>query len=221
MFTIYLVDDHTLLRDGLAHLLERESDFRICGQAATGAEALEQIPARQPDLVILDISLPDRNGLELLKDLQNLCPETQVLVLSMHDETLYAERVIRAGARGYLTKGSAKDRLIPALRRILDGQIALTQEASSFILGGMAGDGRRKSRSRMQSLTDREFEVFERIGAGKDIHEIADALGISPRTVEAHRTHIREKLDLDDAAALLRYAVRWVETGEIVDPGDR
>ncbi|MCH7228246.1 response regulator [Haloferula sp. A504] len=219
MTTVFIVDDHSLLRDGLIHLLEGEEGFEVCGQAGTGGEALAEIPKCRPDLVLLDMSLPDSNGLELLKDLLALCPEVRVLVLSVHDEALYAERVIRAGARGYVMKGAPKSQLVGAMRRVLEGQIALSVEASSHILGGLSGGGAHNSKTGMQSLTDREFEVFELIGRGGDAHEIGDKLGISSRTVDAHRTHIREKLGLADSAELMRYAVRWVETGEHPDAG--
>jgi DNA-binding NarL/FixJ family response regulator len=213
--TVFLIDDHSLLREGLAHLLGRQDDFEICGQAGTAREALAQIPELDPDLVLLDMSLPDKNGLELIKDLQAICPHVRILVLSMHDETLYAERVLRAGARGYIMKEAAGERLVEAMRRVLAGRVALSPEASTHILGALSDNPGDRPRSRMQSLTDREFEVFELIGKGRDAHEISRRLGISPRTVDAHRAHIREKLGLADSSELMRYAVRWVETGEV------
>lgn len=218
MATIFLIDDHSLLRDGLIHLLERQDDFRICGQAGTGAEALDQIPNLEPDLVLLDMSLPDKNGLELIKELRAICPRARILVLSMHDETLYAERVIRAGARGYLMKEADAPTLIEAMRRVLAGGMALSPEASSHILGALSGQPGERPRTRMQSLTDREFEIFELIGKGGDTHAIGRQLGISPRTVDAHRAHLRKKLGLPDSTALTRYAVRWVETGDASAP---
>lgn len=217
MITVFLIDDHSVLREGLVHLLEREEDIEVCGQAGTGREALDAIPKCMPDLVLLDMTLPDKNGLELLKDLDAICPEVRVLVLSMHDETLYAERVIRAGARGYLMKETAAEHLVKAMRRVMEGQVVLSADASSHILGALSGNMLTGGQSGtcMQSLSDREFEVFERIGRGEDVHAIGDNLGISPRTVDAHRAHIRKKLGIADSAALMRYAVRWVETGDL------
>lgn len=215
MSTIFLIDDHSLLREGLTHLLESEDGFEICGQVGTAREALDQVPALDPDLVLLDMSLPDKNGLELIKDLRAICPHVRILVLSMHDETLYAERVLRAGARGYIMKDAPSERLFDAMRRILAGRVVLSPEASTHILGALSDNPGVRPRSCMESLTDREFEVFELIGKGQDAHEISRHLGISPRTVDAHRAHIRKKLGLADSAELMRYAVRWVETGEV------
>ncbi len=214
MNRIFIVDDHPMLREGLTHLIRRHEDFEICGEVGTAAEALDAIPALTPDLVLMDLTLPDKNGLELIKDLRSLCPKVAILVLSMHDEMLYAERVIRAGGRGYIMKESAAHVLVDAMRKILDGGIFLSDQASAHILGALSRSRDSKPRSRLERLTDREFEVFELVGHGKSAHEIAEQLHISPRTVDAHRAHIREKLGLPDSPALMRYAVRWVESGE-------
>jgi len=214
MKRIFVVDDHPMLREGLEHLIRRHADFEICGGAGTAAEALDAIPALIPDLVLMDLSLPDKNGLELIKDLRALCPKVAVLVLSMHDEMLYAERVIRAGGKGYIMKESAANVLAEAMQKVLDGGVFLSDQATAHILGALSGKRDTKPRSRLERLTDREFEVFELVGQGKSAHEIADQLHISPRTVDAHRAHIREKLGLPDSPALMRYAVRWVESGE-------
>jgi DNA-binding NarL/FixJ family response regulator len=138
-----------------------------------------------------------------------------LLVLSMHDEMLYAERVIRAGARGYLMKESASNRLVKAFDTVLNGGIVLSEQAAAHILGALTGERSSRQRSRLEQLTDREFEVFELVGLGKRVHEIGDQLHISPRTVDAHRAHIREKLGLPDSPSLMRYAVRWIETGNM------
>lgn len=213
MQRIFLIDDHPVLRDGIAHHIERNKDFEVCGEAGSAREALQAIPELKPDLVITDMTLPDKNGLELIKDLQTLCPEIPVLVLSMHDEMLYAERVVRAGARGYIMKESAPGQLINAIKMVLKGGIILSDKASSHILGALRGGRGGQPRSRLEQLTDREFEVFELVGQGKSAHDIGKQLHISPRTVDAHRAHIREKLGLPDTPSLMRYAIRWVETG--------
>lgn len=197
------------------HVLERRDEFDVCGTAETAAEALEKIPALQPDAVLMDMTLPDKNGLEVLKDLGALCPDIPVLVLSMHDEVLYAERVLRAGGRGYIMKESAAVQLVDAIRKVLAGGVYLSDAASAHVLSGFAGQTEARPKSRLEQLTDREFEVFEKIGRGKGVHEIAEELHISPRTVDAHRAHIRKKLDIADSAALMRYAVRWIEVGSV------
>jgi len=222
MNRIFFVDDHPLLIDGLKAMIESKEGFEVCGEARSTAEALDRIPKCQPDLVVTDINLPDRNGLELIKDLRALDPELLVLVLSMHDEMLYAERVIRAGARGYIMKESGAQKTVEAIRRVLNGGVYLSDEASSHILGNLSGRPDQHPRSRLEGLTDREFEVFEHVGQGKSAREIGDLLHISSRTVDAHRAHIREKLGVPDSPALMRYAVRWVEAGELPSPsGDR
>lgn len=213
MTSVYLVDDHELLLDGLAHLLEHEGAFEICGQSSTGREALAEIPEVAPDLVLLDLTLPDINGIALIKDLQKLCPKVPILALSMHDEELYAERVIRAGGRGYVMKEVAGAQLLESMKTVLDGGVALSKKASTQIFESLTNNP--GGRSMLHDLTDREFEIFELIGKGKDVHEVGDHLGISPRTVDAHRTHIREKLDLANSQELLLYAVRWIETGRL------
>jgi len=214
MHRIFLVDDHPILREGLAYLLSCEEDFEVCGQAGSAAEAIRQVPEAAPDLVLMDISLPDKNGLELLKDLQTLCPRLPVLILSMHDELLYAERVVRAGASGYVMKDAGTKSMLDAVRKVLAGVVHLSDEASSHILTALSGKRNRSARTRLDRLSDREFEVFELVGKGLSAQQIAKRLFISPRTVDAHRSHIREKLGLENFQTLMRYAVRWVETGE-------
>ncbi len=214
MQRIFFVDDHPLLLDGLKSMIESTREYEVCGEAGSTAEALTAIPQARPDLVVTDITLPDRSGLELIKDLKALMPDLLVLVLSMHDEMLYAERVIRAGASGYIMKESAARKMREAIEKVLDGGIFLSDRAAAHILGGLSGRNERRPRSRLERLTDREFEVFELVGAGKSAQEIGDLLHISPRTVDAHRAHIRKKLGLPDSPSLMRYAVRWVESGD-------
>ncbi len=208
-----IVDDHPIMRHGLAQLIDAQPELEVCSWAGTAAEALAAIPVKKPDLALLDISLPDRNGLELLKDLQALHPEVMVLMVSMHDESLYAERALRAGAKGYIMKEEAADKLIEAIRTVLDGKIYVSVEMSARIIEMFSGNVGTASAAPLRRLTDRELEVFEEIGRGKATREVAEMLGISARTVDAHRAHLKKKLGMKDGSELVRYAVRWVETG--------
>jgi DNA-binding NarL/FixJ family response regulator len=206
---IVLVDDHPIMRHGLAQLIRMEEGLDVCGEAGSAAEGLRVVEASQPDLVIIDLTLPDRNGLELLKDIQALLPGVRCIVLSMHDEAVYAGRALRAGARGYVMKEAAAEHLVGAIRRVLSGAIYLSDTMSSRMLESMAGAGR--AAAPIDRLTDRELEILELIGRGTATKHIATRLNISARTVEAHRAHIKEKLSITDGAALVKYAVQWVE----------
>jgi hypothetical protein len=209
--TILLVDDHPIMRHGLAQLIQMEPGLCVCGQAGSCAEGIAALEKLKPDLAIVDLTLPDRHGLELVKDIQAMFPGTQTIVLSMHDENLYAERALRAGARGYIMKETAAENLVTAIKRVLGGGIYVSDAMSSIMLEQVSGQ-RGKSRSTgVDQLSDRELEVLELIGSGKASKHIAETLGISARTVEAHRAHIKEKLSLTDGAALVRYAVQWAE----------
>lgn len=208
---ILLVDDHPIMRHGLAQLIAAEGDLAICREVGSAAEGLSGVKECQPDLVIADLTLPDKHGLEFIKDVQVMFPGTRILVLSMHDESLYAERVLRAGARGYLMKETAADHLVKAARRILDGGIYLSDKMAGQLLETIAGQRRASDAGLLDRLTDRELEVLQLIGQGKPTRTIADLLHVSARTVDAHRAHIKDKLQLPDGAALVRYAVRWVE----------
>jgi DNA-binding NarL/FixJ family response regulator len=209
---ILLVDDHSFMRAGLAQLIDRQSDMRVCGEAGDPAEAIQQLARTKPDLVLTDLTMPGRSGLEFIKDLHALTSTTPVLVISMHDESVYAERVLRAGARGYIMKGAGGESLLIALRQVLRGEVYVSPQMSARILEGLSGGKPRGSSSPIEKLTDREFEVFQLIGEGKSTRDIAAQLHLSPKTVDVHRTHIKEKLELKDATALIRHAVRWVET---------
>lgn len=212
MKRIFLVDDHPMMREGLARLITEAGKWEICGFAETSASAIEQIPKLQPDLVTLDISLPDKNGLELIKDLLALIPDLRILVFSMHDEMLYAERVMRAGAKGYLMKGESTEALTQALESILEGGVFLSSTASNHLLKNLSGT-KSQAQFGLDRLTDRELEVFELIGRGKNTAQIAEHLHISPKTVDAHRANMKTKLGLPDAPALMRGAVLWIEHG--------
>ena len=207
---IFIVDDHPMLREGLIRLIQERQQWSVCGESTTSSEALDLIPALQPDLVMMDISLPDKSGLELVKDLQALCPHLKVLVFSMHDEMLYAERVMRAGAKGYLMKGAPAEDLAEAIESVLGGGLYLSSRVSNHILKSLSHK-QPLGQQRLEKLTDRELEVFELIGLGKTNSQIAEQLHISTRTVDAHRWNIKTKLALPDAPALMREAVLWVE----------
>jgi DNA-binding NarL/FixJ family response regulator len=209
---VLLVDDHPIMRHGLAQLIRAEADLEVCGEGGSAAEGLALVGSLKPDLVVADLTLPDKHGLEFIKDVQSMYPGTLMLVLSMHDESLYAERVLRAGARGYVMKETAADMLVLAARRVLDGGIYLSDKMSSLMLEMMAGQRKPVSSSALDRLTDRELEVLQLIGQGRATRHIAEQLHVSVRTVDAHRANIKEKLQLADGATLVRYAVRWMDT---------
>jgi DNA-binding NarL/FixJ family response regulator len=207
---IFLVDDHPVFRGGLAELLKREGDFTICGEADNALDALAAIERLKPDLALVDIGLPGKSGLELIKDLQSACRDTDVLVVSMYDETLYAERVLRAGGRGYIMKAAGPDKILQAVRQVLDGDVFVSAKVSNRIVEGVSGR-RSKEATPISQLTDREFEVLQLIGRGNDNHAIAKRLHLSVKTVDAHRGHIKEKLAFKNGTELISYATRWAE----------
>jgi DNA-binding NarL/FixJ family response regulator len=208
---IFIVDDHPVFRDGLAGLTGREPDWTVCGQADNAQEALAAIERLKPALVLVDISLPGRSGLELIKDIRAVRPETAVLVISMHDEMLYAERVLRAGGRGYIMKQEGPDKIVEAIRMVLAGQLYLSGKMSTRILDSFSGH-RARGKSPIGQLTDRQLEILQLTGQGKDSHTIARKLHLSFKTVDAHRAQIKEKLELKNYTELISYAARWVET---------
>lgn len=209
---IFIVDDHPIMRRGYASLIGREPDLEICGEAGSAVEALSTIGNCSPDLAIIDISLGGMNGLELIKQLQAQRPQLLILVVSMHDESLYAERVLAAGAKGYIMKSVVDRTVIDAIRRILTGGYFVSEKMSSRFLSQLGGRRAAASpRMLVANLSDRELEVFELLGHGRTTAEIASALMISPKTVETHRARIKEKLGVATGRELLLYAVRWVE----------
>lgn len=209
---VLLVDDHPIMRHGLAQLISMEPGLDVCGEAGSAADGLVAVGKLKPDLAVVDLTLPDKNGLELIKDIQAMYPTTQTIVLSMHDESLYAERALRAGARGYLMKETAAENLINAIQRVLSGAIYVSEAMASRMLEQVTGQRGKTGSTGVDQLTDRELEVLEMIGKGTPTKLIADKLKISARTVEAHRAHIKEKLGITDGPALVRYAVQWVES---------
>jgi DNA-binding NarL/FixJ family response regulator len=208
---ILVVDDHPMMRQGLAQLINNEPDLCVAWEADCARQALEVISANKPDLVLADISLPDKHGLELLKDIHALCPGALILVVSMHDEALYAERVLRAGGRGYIMKQQGGKMLMEAIRQVLAGQVYVSEKMSAHILEIFSGRRTGSGTSPVGRLSDREFEVFQLVGEGKGTRDIAEKLHLSVKTVEVHRANIKEKLSLKTAVDLVRYAVRWSE----------
>jgi DNA-binding NarL/FixJ family response regulator len=209
---ILIVDDHPMMRQGLAQLIGAEPDLTVCGEAENGEIALDSIGNLKPDLVLADISLPGKNGLELVKDFHVLQPGLPVLVISMHDESLYAERVLRAGGRGYIMKQEGGKKLMQAIRQVLEGKIYVSEKMSADILEIFSGRRAGAEGSPVEQLTDREFELFQLLGQGKGARDIAEKLHLSVKTVEAHRANIKAKLKLKSAMELIHYAVRWKES---------
>ena len=207
---ILLVDDHPLMRRGQADLLNREPDLEVCGEAGTAREAMESIAKLKPDLVLVDMALPDKDGLELIKDIHALHPGLPMLAMSMQEESLYAARVLRAGGRGYLMKADGPERLAAAIRTVLSGQVALSPRMSAKILESVAGPASKVGGGPESKLTDREMEVMRHFGEGWSTEEIATRLHLSPKTVDVHRGHIKEKLGLKTTPEFLRFAIRWV-----------
>jgi DNA-binding NarL/FixJ family response regulator len=208
---IFIVDDHPMMREGLAALIHNEPDLEVCGEAEDAPLALAQVDQLKPDLAILDISLRSGNGIELIKDLQVRHPQLPILVISMHDESLYAERVLRAGGRGYVMKQEGGKKIMEAIRKVMSGQTCVSPSMASQILDSFAGR-RKPSASPVETLTDREFQVFQLIGQGRATKEIAEQLHVSAKTVEVHRVNIKEKLKIGTAPELIRFAVRWIES---------
>ncbi|WP_103019463.1 response regulator [Salinibacter altiplanensis] len=215
MKDIVLVDDHPLLRKGLARTIEAEADLNVTGQMDTAEEALGEIENLAPALVVVDISLPGMSGMELIKHLESRVPDVQILVVSRHDETLYAERCIRAGARGYVMKQEAGDDIVQAIRTVLNGRVFVSEEINDRLLQSMAEGGRERiMQSPLEVLSDRELEVFELTGQGLPTREIAERLHLSVKTIESYRARIKNKLNLDSANELMKHAVQWVESEE-------
>jgi DNA-binding NarL/FixJ family response regulator len=209
---LLIVDDHPMMRTGLAQLIDNEVDLKVCAEAENAGQALDIAVRQALDLILLDISLPDKNGLELIKDIQALKPALPILVVSMHDESLYAERVLRAGGRGYIMKQEGGKKLLQAVRHVLSGQIYVSEKMAAGILETFSGRHTEVAASPVQQLSDREFEVFQLIGQGKSTREIAVHLHLSAKTVEVHRLNIKKKLKLKTSTDLVRHAVRWLET---------
>jgi DNA-binding NarL/FixJ family response regulator len=208
---VFLVDDHPMVREHLTALLQQEPDLQVCGEAADGPSALALINRQKPDLVILDISLKHSHGLELLKDLKALRPSLPVLVLSMHDETLYADRALRAGALGYITKEEATSKVLQAVRKVLAGQVYLSEQMAGRMMRRLVGGGGEQAKPPLAALTDRELEILQMIGHGIGTRQIAEELRLGVKTVESYRARIKEKLGLADGNQLLQHAIQWFQ----------
>lgn len=208
---VYLVDDHPIVRQGLIKLIEQEAGLEVCGEAGSVSEALPAIQEHEPDVVLVDISLEDSNGLELIKTIDDLGLQIPTLVLSMHDESLYAEHALKAGASGYVMKQAAATTLVSAIEKVLDGEIYVSKTMSSQMLKMAFRSGGEKSRSGTEALSLRELEVFELIGRGNSTREIAEQLNLSVKTIETYRAHIKDKLHLRSGTELMQKAIHWVE----------
>jgi DNA-binding NarL/FixJ family response regulator len=211
MHRILIVDDHPLMRKGLALTLSAETDLEVVGQAADAEEALSVFDKLNPDLVLIDISLPGMSGLELLKHLIALNPDLLALMVSRHDEALYAERAVRAGAKGYVMKLEAGDDIVQAVRHVIRGGIYMSDELKDRLLFGAAVGRKAPLQSPLEVLSDRELEVFEMTGRGLPTREIAERLHLSVKTVESYRARIKQKLNIETGTELLQQAVQWVE----------
>jgi DNA-binding NarL/FixJ family response regulator len=208
---IFIVDDHALIRRGLATLIGAEADMEVCGQAEDAATALNQIIKIQPDLIIVDISLKGNSGLELIKNIKAFSPKIQILVLSMHHESIYALRVLKAGARAYVMKQDVVNKVIDAVRRIRNGQLYVSDEVANQMLNRLVSGETADDASPVAGLSDRELEIVNLIGHGMLTREIAAQLHVSIKTIETHRAHIKDKLNLRNATQLVQFCVRWVE----------
>jgi DNA-binding NarL/FixJ family response regulator len=207
---VLIVDDHPMTRAGLVHVINHQPDMIVCGEAESAGRALDILESSRPDLLLIDITLPGKSGLELIKDVKAMQPELLMLVVSMHEESLYADRVLRAGARGYITKHEGGEKLMQAVRHVLSGRIYVSESMSAHILEIFSG-GRPTGleRSSIEKLSDREFEVFASLGEGLSSQQIARKLHLSAKTVDAHRANIRTKLNIKTTAELIAYAARW------------
>jgi DNA-binding NarL/FixJ family response regulator len=216
--SVLIVDDHPLIRHGVTQLVQQEEDLTVCGEAEDGPEALEAIQQTRPDIVVLDIMLKTANGLALISTIQERFPGLPVLMLSMHDEALYAERALRAGAQGYVMKQDSPEKLIEAIRRVLQGEIYLSDSMTARMLKKLATGSPAQELSPLEMLSARELEVFRLIGRGTATREIADQLQVSVKTVDAHRANIKKKLELKSGAELVQRAIKWVLSQETASP---
>ncbi len=212
---VLIVDDHPIVRHGLGQLIADEPGLTLCGSAASPSEAMREVEASRPDLVLLDLSLGEESGLELLKRIKATRPDLPVLILSMHDEAYYADRVLRAGAMGYVMKQESADQVIAAIHQVLSGKVYLSASMASSMLTRMVGGKAVEGGSPVENLTDRELQVLNLIGRGLGTRQIAEQLHLSVKTVENYREHLKTKLKLQTSSELVRYAVRWdIEDGK-------
>jgi len=212
---VMVVDDHPVVREGLLERLEREEDMTPRGDADTAAKALETARKNRPDVAVVDLSLGEESGLELIQDLQEECPDLKILVLTMHDGPMYAERVLRAGARGFVTKDQGTGKVIEGIRKIVQGEIYMRDDLLQRVVSRLADSGDRLRGEKGSQLTNRELEVLRLTGLGLSTRSIADKLKRSHKTIEAHKANIKEKLKLEDSEELLKYAIQWVRMEDV------
>jgi DNA-binding NarL/FixJ family response regulator len=215
---VAIVDDHTMMRSGMKVFIESLPDFDCCWTAGDAREAMIKVESDMPDVLIMDITLPDRNGIEVVKDIHALHPNLPVLMMSMHDEAYYALRALKAGAKGYMMKNTPFDVYEKALRRVAGGGTWLSEAMSEQMVNAYASGVRHEGGDGLEMLTDREFEVFQLLGEGLSTQQVADALHISTKTVDVHRSSIRTKLKMEDGSAVVRFAIRWVESRRVGAP---
>ena len=211
---ILIVDDHPVLRKGLARLIDAKPGFEICGEAGDATEAIQLIEQLRPDLIVVDLVLPGESGITLTKKIRTDYPKMPVLVLSMHEESAYAARALRAGASGYIVKQDAIDNIVSALGDVLEGKRYLSPAIAKTFFSKKTGNGEIDDSDPTSVLSDRELEILQLIGKGEEVRDIAAKLRLSPKTVETHRTHIKEKLNLKNARQVARFAIQWLERGE-------
>lgn len=215
--SIFIVDDHPMTRLGIRELIDPLESLTILGESDNADDTLEKVQKLKPDVLLVDLTLRGRSGLELIKDLRKVQPELEILVFSMHEETFYAERVLRAGARGYVMKSEGSEQLLEAIRTVLQGKVHVSELVASNFLNNLTGRQSDTSSSPVSRLTDRELEVLALVGKARESREIAKLLSMSVKTVEAHRASIRQKLDIKTRAELVRFAVLWVEETRVDD----
>ncbi len=208
---VLIIDDHPLLLQGIAALIKGQKDFTVCGEISDSKLAISTVQKTNPDVIILDLSLNGTNGIEVLKNLKVQFPKIKVLILSMHDETVYAPRALRAGALGYIMKQEPPENVIAALRKVLTGQVYISEKMGAKLLNSFSGK-RDALGSPMETLSDRELEVFNLLGQGTGTRDIALKLHLSVKTIESHRAHIKEKLNLESGAQLVRHAIQWASS---------
>ena len=204
---VLLVDDHAIVRQGLAELINDQPDLVTCGEADSPPQAMKVIAEMKPDIAVVDVSLNSGDGIDLCRQIQEQWPSIAILVLSMHDEALYAERALRAGASGYVMKQEPQETVMAAIRRVLRGETHLSEKMAAKLLRSFTGGRADTGTTPLERLSDRELQVFRLIGRGRSVKDIADELFLSPKTVETHKEHIKQKLNLDSSNDLLRYAI--------------
>lgn len=213
---LFLVDDHPVTRQGVAALINQEADLEVCGEADSAPQALQLIQTLAPDLAVVDITLKTTSGIELLKNLKAVMPDLPVLIMSMHDESLYAERALRAGAKGYIMKHEASGRILTAVRQVLAGELFLSDRMKEKMLHRLVKSRKEEVVFSIDTLSDREMEVFQLIGNGYSTRQIAGKLNLSVKTIDSYREHLKLKLRLEKGADLVRHAIQWVKSENFV-----